>query len=159
MSRTVSNTLWAAAGKNETEECPIILLTFEHDDLDSPVRLTSDSTDTTSNGVTFTSKPFEIQLPDDTEDTPPATKISVAAVDRDLTRKLVSVSTPPTVTIQLVLSSDPDTVEAEWTDFELRSVSYNSLIISGEITIANFSEQLYPGIKFTPNAFPGVFRT
>ena len=158
MSRAVSDILRAAVNAQDTAEVYIILLTLDHPELDGPIRLTSDAVDTVSRGETFAAVPIDITLPDDTEDRPPTARLTVSAVDRTVVQAVRSINTSPSVTIEVVLASDPDRVEVRWPDLELRNVSYDAVVVSGEVTLQNFAQRAFPARRFDPATFPGLFQ-
>jgi hypothetical protein len=157
MSRDTSLTFREAVNAQETGEAFLILLEIDHDDLSEPIRVTSDGVDTTSNGNIYTSYPFDLQLPDDTEGNIPTAQLTIDNIDRVIVESLRSISTYPTVTIKIVLASDPNTIEAEFTNFELREPQYNALLVSGKLMLKSFFREPYPGDLFLPSTFPGVF--
>jgi len=157
MSNTVSDTFKKEVFKQETGECFILLLTIDHVDLEDPIRTSSDGVDTVSRGETFVSFPFEISLPSDSDESPPESKIVIDNVDREIVQALRSISSAPSVLMEIILASDPETVEIDWPDFELINVDYDALTVEGILTQERFTAEPYPYLKFTPGNFPGLF--
>jgi hypothetical protein len=146
-----------AVNAQETSEAFLILITIDHDDLATPIRVTSDAVDTTSRSNLFIAFPFDIILPADDGETPPAARLTIDNVSREIGQAIRSISTPPSVTIEIVLSSDVDTVEASFPYFELTDVQYDDLTVSGALTIQNLSSEPYPAESFIPSTHPGLF--
>ncbi len=157
MSRSVSDTFKIAVNAPQTGECPILLVTIDHADLTSPIRVSSDGVDTVSRTNTFTACPFRLALPSDSDERPPRAALEVDNVDRAQVQAIRSITGAPTVLMEIVLASDPDTVEASFPDFELKRADYDRLAVSGELSLENFLGEPYPAAKFTPADFPGVF--
>lgn len=165
MSRSVSNVLKNAANAANTSEAFLVLLTIEHASLAEPIRVTTDQIDTLSsgvkgvisNGVEYVGFPFEIILPDENENTLPRATLRLDNVDRTIVQAVRSITSAPDVTMQVVLASDPDTVEAEITNFQLRNVTANAQVVEGELTTTQYDEEPYPAGRFTPNGFGGLF--
>lgn len=157
MSRTVSNTFKSAAFGARTDEAYLVLLTVDHTELASPIRVTSDGVNTTSNGETFYAYPFTLYLPDDTDRPFSRGRIVIDNVSQVLISAARSIATALSITIQIVLASDPDTVEVEFSDFELTDISYDAQTISGTLSIESFVEEPFPGDSFIPSYFPGLF--
>lgn len=167
MPRTVSDTFKAAAFAQETGEALVVLLTLDHDDLDAPLRFCSDpgtrlSDDPLSYGITsrgeqFLFLPFQITLPHDLDRQAPAGKITVDNIGREMVAALRSIHTPLEVLIEVVLASDPDTVEASFPDFDLSGVTYDAGTIEGEITIDGLAREPYAAMNFDPSRFPALF--
>ncbi len=70
MAKTLSAAALAALYAEESGETLIILLTLTHPTWPTPIRVTSDSVDTSSRGLTFTAFPFDITLPNDDDQQP-----------------------------------------------------------------------------------------
>ena len=83
--------------------------------------------------------------------------LSIDNVSRDIIASIRSIQTPPSVTMEVVLGSDPDTVEASFPDFELQHIGYDALTITGDLGIESFMSEPYPGDIFSPARFPGLF--
>jgi len=154
---TVSNTFKTEVFKQETSECFILLVTIDHADLSVPIRVSSDGVDTISRSNTFVSFPFDITLPTDSDEGPPTAKLVIDNVDRQIVQAVRSISSAPSVLMELVLASDLETVEIDWPDFELINVDYDALTVSGVLTQERFTAEPYPSVKFTPGNFPGLF--
>ena len=167
MSRTVSLTLRTALNAEQTGETTIFLITVVHPSLGTPLRFSSDPTTrltvdplqygTVSRGNTYNFLPIGLVMPDDSDQTPPAMKLVLDNVMRDAIPLLRSISTPATVTIEMVLASAPDTVEVAWTGFDLVNVDYNDGSISADLTINALVTEPYPAGSFTPSGFGGLF--
>lgn len=157
MSRSLSSTTKQAFFAAETSEAFTVLLEIDHADLSSPIRVCSDSQDVTSDGNVFTAYPFMIALPVDDDESPPSMTIRIDNVDRTIILSLRALTSPPSFKIQVIRLDAPDTIEIEFSDFSLRSITYDAVEISGSISLENFLFEPYPAGKMTPNDFPGLF--
>jgi len=146
-----------AVNAQETSVAFLILITIDHVNLATPIRVTSDAVNTTSRSNLFISLPFDMVLPTDDGETPPAARLTIDNVSREIGQTIRAVSTPPSVTIEIVLSSDVNTVEASFPYFELTDVQYDDLTVSGALTIQNLSSEPYPAESFIPSTHPGLF--
>lgn len=165
--RTVSLEFLNAAYSQETDEVIICLLTFYHEDSEEPIYLSSDPTTrisdnpliyaTYSRGNEYLYLPFEFTLPDDKSDSPPRVQITLDNVNRQLVSLLRSFTSPPTVKLELILASDPDTVEVELPVLKMSSVQITEKNISAELVADSLINEPFPGRSFTPGAFPGLF--
>lgn len=156
-NRGLSATMVAALYGQETGEAFLVLLTIEHSSLASPIRVTSDSVNTVSNGNTFVPFPFEILLPNDPEDAVPTSRLRICNVSREITVALRTIPDAPTVKIQLVLASSPDTIEVEYSQFTLKSATYDASIVEGTLSGEDFLVEPYPSGSMNPEEFPGLF--
>jgi hypothetical protein len=160
MSRNTSTTFREAVFAQETGEAFIILITIDHDDLADPIRVCSNATDVVlarNGGETYIAYPFEFSLPDDTDERISAGTITIDNVSTDIAKGIRALIVPPTVTIEIVLASDVNTIEASFDNFELIDVQYDSMTIQGNISIQNFMNEPYPGGIMGPANFPGIF--
>lgn len=155
--RSTSLTFRQAINAQETPEAALILLTLDHADLTSPIRVTSDAVNTVSNGQTFIPCPFRITLPDDTEEHVTQARLTIDNVDREIVLALRKINSPLSITIQVVLGSDPDTIEAEFDDFLLKDATYDALVVSGRLSIDHIMQEPIPGDVMDPACFPGLF--
>ena len=157
MSRTVSSIFKSAVFGQQTDEAFILLIEIDHADLSEPIRVSSDGVDTVSNGNTFVAYPFEISLPSNPETGVSHARLTIDNVSQTIITSIRNISDPPTATLQIVLASDPDTVEVEFSGFELRNVQYDVFTITGDLSIESFMSEPYPGGSFLPSTFPGLF--
>lgn len=150
-----------AAAKNaifasQSSSAFLILLTIDHDDLATPIRVTSDAVDTVSNGDTYSPFPFLISLPNETDDELARVKLTIDAIDRSIIETIRSLSSAPTVEMNVVLSDDTDTVEAGPFNFTLRNVEYDALAVTGDLQFEDILNQQWPADSFDPVNYPGL---
>lgn len=142
---------WSPASK-----LPLVLLTMSHADLTSPIRVVNNNENITSNGETYIAFPFEIVLPDSTEDSPPRARLQISNVSREIGQAIRSISSPPSLLIQVVRPDAPDTVEVEFVGMRLANVLLDALMVSGEVEFEDLSREPFPGFCMTPSEFPGL---
>lgn len=141
----------------EMGDAIIPLLTISHPDLAEPIRVCHNNENLVSRGNTYIAYDWRLTLPLDDPDTIPRAKIQIDNVDRVIVDTIRSISTAPTVTVELVKGSDPDTVEFVLSDFTLQDVEYDVLFVTGQLTVEEFLSEPFPGDTFTPSRFPGLF--
>ena len=157
MSRNVSAELKAAIYAPETNEEFIVLLTLSHTDLSVPIRVNSSGAEIISRSNTFLAFPFSITLPDDVDGQPPRAKLTIDNIDRIIVQTIRTISSAPSVLVEIVRESAPDTVEASFPDFKMTGVSYNQNTVEGELTVEEFMGEPYPARVFSPADFPALF--
>ena len=153
----------------ETGYYPILLLTISHPDMEQPLYVSSDATQrievsdaaivygTVSRGIDFIFLPLSLALPVDSDEEAPRTSISMDNIDRTLVPIIRALTSPPTITIELVMSCSLDIVEATFPDFDLTGIKYDSLTITGTLSLDMFVTEPFPLGSFTPSQFPGIF--
>lgn len=156
MPRTLSATAVASLNAQETGEVWLVLLTISHPDLPTPIRVVNNNEDITSRGNLFQAFPFQIILPSEDPDTPPRAAIRIDNVDRSIIAVLRSISSAPSVTIEIILASQPNTVEIAYTSLALRNVRYDPAVIEGELFFEPLFDQPITA-SMTPSRFPGMF--
>jgi hypothetical protein len=173
MSRTLSLTARSHGQAAQPEDVEVVLMQFDHDDLDAPIRISSDPTERLSteplrygtrsswNGTDPQAAPFYFlaagfELPGDQEDAPAAVRIVLDLFDATLVTLLRSVSTQGTAHLAIVFAASPDTVEIEFRDLRITTVEYGEQLV---ITCSRrpIEEEGVPAIRMTKDRFPGLF--
>ncbi len=157
MARSVSQAVKQAVNAPETAETFIILLTIDHADLAQPIRVSSDAVDTVSRGDTFVAFPFDLSLPDDTDARLPRARLRIDNIDRQVVQAVRSITSAPSVLIEIVMASDPETVEVSFPDFQMREIGYDAVTVEGSLTLEEIEGEPYPARIFSPADFPGLF--
>ncbi|CAB4122650.1 Domain of unknown function DUF1833 [uncultured Caudovirales phage] len=154
--RTLSTNAIRSINSQQTDEVWLILLTITHADLPTPIRVVNNNENVTSRSNVFQAFPFEIILPGQDPDSPPKAMIRMDNVDRTVVSLIRNISSAPTVLMEVILASQPDTVEISFGSLSLRAVTYDASTIEGEL----FFEALYNEpitLSMTPSRFPGLF--
>ncbi len=133
MSRSLSEAAIASQNAQETGEAWLVLLEIDHDDLADPIRVVNNHQNITSNGNLFVGFPFEIELPGEDPDQPLRARLRIDNVDRTIVETVRTISSPPTVTARVVLASQPNTVEVEFSGMTLREASYDAATVEADL--------------------------
>jgi len=154
--RALSSNAIASQNAEATGEAWLILLAINHASLAQPIRVVANNENLISNGALFVAWDFDIVLPGEDADNPDTARLTIGNIDPLIIRNLRQISGPPSVTIQVVLSSTPDTVEVEFAGLALRNAGYDAGTISGDLA---FEEILTEPVAttLTPAMFPGLF--
>ena len=134
----------------------LVLITISHADLPTPIRVTSDAVATVSNGNTYTPFPFEVILPEDAEGRTPYAQLRIDNTTKEIAAALRGLTSPPTVTIQIVRSSAPDTVERSWTGLRWKSSTIDVGVVTGTLSIDDVAHEEFPYVTFD-GRFPGLW--
>jgi len=168
---TTSLNFREAAFAQETGRCPIALITLTHEDLDDPIRISTDPTQeltelttdtqkvygTVSDGSDYIFLPVRLTLPNDTDAGPGEMKLEIDNVHRSITESIRTIQTPVTCQVDLVLDNALDTVDASWPEFKLTNITYNATVVCGTLKLEMLNTEPFPSGSFTPNYFPGLF--
>lgn len=155
-TRVLSSAALTAVLEGATDEVFLVLLTIDHTDLAAPIRVVNDFANLTSRGNLFVGLPFDLELPAQTPDQPGELRITVDNVDRMIVESVRVISSPATVTLEVVLASSPDTVELSYSALTLRDVGYDAYRVTGvarfeDVTIEPIAESI------TAFRFPGLY--
>ena len=156
----------------ETTEREICLLTITHPKFDQPVRLSTDATQylrddeetntpiygTLSRGEEFVFVPITPTLPSSDSETPPAGRFSISNVSQIVSKYLLEIDeTYPRVTVEVVLASDPDTVNQVWPEFDLTTANIDATNVEVQVSLNTANAEPIPWLRFVPAYFPNLF--
>lgn len=154
--RTLSPSALQSAFAQETGEVWLVLCTITHPELASPLRFVNDMQSLTSRGNVYLAFPFEVEFPEEDADSPGEARIVLDNIDRSIVKAIRSMFGPPEVTLEVVLASSPDTVEAEFPGMVLRDTKYDASRVTGTLRFEDIvSEPI--SIEMTPQRFPALF--
>lgn len=168
MTQNVSANFRESAYAQETDVAIIVLLILTTDDNTEPVRVCNVPVEKfvedgynvyglRSRNKKYYFYPFDINLPQDDKTGAVTAKLTIDNVNRDIVKYVRESKTGVNVTIQCVLSNNLNEVELEYKNFKLVNVSYNSLTVSGNISVDYLGDEPFPAGRFTPSGFPGLF--
>lgn len=159
MSRTVSATATRALFAQETSEAFLCLLHLSHADWAQDFYFVNDKQNHTDASLQeWIGYPFDIKLPDDREDEIAAATLTIDNVDRQIVQAVRQISSPVSVSLWVVLSSDIDDVIAGPFEFSLNGASWNAMTVSGSLEFEPILNIRYPQHRFTPVTTPGLFK-
>lgn len=157
MSRVLSTAAKQAMFAQETDKIFLMLLTIDHANMVTPLRVVNNYDNVTSNGEVFTAYPFSFSLPDELEDSLSQVDLVITNVDRLLVDNVRSFSSPLSVSLEVVLSDSPDTVEAGPFVMSMREVKYDAMKLTGTCSFQDILNESYPEGSYTPADYPGLF--
>lgn len=135
----------------------LVLLTIDHDELDEPIRVVNNTVNITSRGNEFIAFPFEVELPQEREESPPKVTLRLCNADRRVVQAIRSIQGPPTVTLEIVTSNDWDTVEIGPLSFSLNEARFDAAVVEGDLNFEPVLDEAWPSGTFNPAGFPGLF--
>lgn len=139
----------AELSAESTDTAWLVLLKIDHPDLQGqPILVTNDAVPTISNGLVFSPFPFSAILPDDVEGRPPQAQLQIDNTTQEIIAVLRGLITPPTLTIQIVRSINPDIVEYEWVGLEWSASSYDKNTITGTLSMIDLTEEEFPYVTY-----------
>jgi hypothetical protein len=157
MSRDVTNAFIQACNAQQTSEGIVILVTITDDESDKPIYLNNSGQNFKSRGNTYLACPIQATLSEDMDDRPPQAKLVMDNIDGHLIAIIRSITTPPTIMLEVVRFTEPDIVEMQLSDFQMKEINYNNLTIEGTLTLEGLFQEPAVMYNFTPSYFPGLF--
>lgn len=154
--RTLSPVALRAGNAAQTGEVYLVLLTISHPNLAQSIRVVNNNENVTSRGQEFIAFPFEIELPGEDSDQPPMARLRIDNVDRMIVSSIRDIATPPNVTIEVVLASQPNQIEISFEALIMRNVSYDAASVTGELVFEQIVVEPV-ALNMTPAKFPGIF--
>lgn len=161
MSRELSTTADAAIYAPSTNEVFVRLLEISHPSWSQPFRFCDNTEDVVSNGDTYVRFPFTIEPPNDSGEDPARATLLLDNIERSVLpsiRQVISSSDRITVTLAIVLVSEPDTVLGDVWEFELTEYSANAQVIQCNLLLDAVLDESVPGDDMTPAKNPGLFK-
>lgn len=153
----------------DADDSLIVLMTLTGGGMASPLRIAdgytqriSETADDVTYGVmsrgnAYNFIPFSITLPTEEQDSAPRANVTINDLTQVIMPEIRTLTGPPSVLLELVLSATPDTVEASFPGLLLSGVGYNADSITGELGVESFGIEPYPAHTFTPSVAPGLF--
>ena len=157
---TVSLTAMQAMFAQQTGEVFLTCVKLEEAGTAAPPPLlfVNDMVDLVRSEGTYIAFPFKIELPTDSESEQAQVQLVIDNVDRQIVQKIRSFDKPPVVTMDVVLASSPDTVEAGPFVFEMKGAAYDALTVTltlgYEVDLLNMPANRW---RITPQNCPGSF--
>lgn len=157
MVRPVSQNLLEAFYAQESSQLLVILMQMSYEDWESDVFIVRDSKPLTSGGIPHVAFPFQVSLPDDTDEGMPVLKFRAQNVSREIIGKFRSVVGDVNCTVTWVLRSTPDVVEAGPFEVVLRGIEYDAQTINGVLALDPILEEPFGYLRMTPGNTPAIF--
>lgn len=156
MVRNFSSAATTSINEQDTDEVWLTLLTIESPELQAPLRFVNNNASITSRGNVYVAFPFDLEFPGQDEENPGEARLVIDNIDRMIVNFIRSITTPPKVTIEVILASSPSTVEAAFSNMTLRNVTYDAKTVSG---LLKFEDIVIEPVTYamTPERFPGQF--
>lgn len=157
MSRNLSVKFVETIQALSTGDAAIFLLTITHPSFAETIRICNNRTDITSRGNLFQALAFDITLAVDDSKTLPSMAMTLDNVDRSLIREIRELPDPPDFLMELILASDPETVELAFPEMTVSQITYDANMIRTNVIVSDMLNLKYPRGTATPASNPGLF--
>jgi hypothetical protein len=137
-------------------EVALDLLTFEADGLGS-LRFCSNTSPVTSRGNVYTPAPLlDVRFAPSQPGQFPVVDFTIGLNDQSIVAAMRSIEESPTVTYELVLASDPDTVQKGIGNLKIESVELGLLRLRMSLAVFPLFQVIGPKRAYTPDIAPGA---
>ena len=146
--------------KSETDKVWLALFEMSHPDIET-IRLVGNHEDITSNGNLYTAGGVEAVIPDDNPSELPKPQLTVFDPDQLLTEAIMSLpavtSERATVSISIIMASEPDTIQVGPFDAELTMASLaDGGVVGLTVGWEDLVREGFPSGLVTPTHFNGL---
>lgn len=158
MAREVSSTALQAMLAQRTAEVFIPCLKIEHPSFAAPIRVAYNTETVHRADGDYLPFASQCNLPDQMEDSTPQVKVTIDNTDLQVMDAIRSVTGRPTITMDVVLASSPNTIEAGPFEYSLLDATATAEVIQGTLGFEDdvFSQQV-PGQNYLPTNSAGLF--
>lgn len=159
MARTLSSTALAALLAQQTNKVFLTLLDISHSEFASTFHFVDNPVSITSNSTTYEPFPFTLTLPEDTAERAPVARLVVGNVTREIMDEVRSVNGNERIRVDfhVIMTDEPDTYIATFSNYELHNIVFDALTVQGELILGDFLSEPFPPDRFTPNLFSALF--
>ena len=157
--RTVSNSVRAASNAQTSAAQWFVLIEITHTygAVSSPIRLTDNPDGASYGGNVYAYFPFRADLPDSKEDGPVHGRLTISAVDQQITAVIRSIEVPATVRAVAVCWPQSGVIEPVASfDLTIRNVSGNVEYITADLIYEERLDNEIPCDTGSPFVFPGA---
>jgi hypothetical protein len=151
-----------------TSDVAVVLITVEHASLDAPIYLSSDATEmitrdplvygTRSRGNVYQFVFVGTVMSSDQAEGPRAAQLQFDDLSGDIGRVLQELVGIATATLELVRSTDPDTVEERYTNLQFTTSSGEEQTIAVQVERKSGYREPWPAHRQIKNFAPGIHR-
>jgi Domain of unknown function (DUF1833) len=142
--------------QSSTDQAFFTLLTFQPADNSAPIRFVNNLEAVVSRGNTFQPFPFSIKLLTDDGESNPQVTLQIDATDQQVIELVRELQEPPMVTLEIVLSGSPNTVDKSVDFLRMLSVSYDALTVTVTLQPDNFLNLPAVDSIYSGNEFPDL---
>lgn len=153
----LSPTAVESAFASNTDKVWVEILTISHPSLVQPIRVVKDTVDLVSRGNTYIAYPFEIELPLASAEEMAEAQLSIDNVDRSIADALGAIDGPATVTLEVVLTAEPDTVVYGPFELVMQDVDIPAAVVTARLSYEDILSEPFPAETFSPARYPGLF--
>lgn len=155
--RTLSSAAQGAVFAAQTGQAFILYIKIDHADLPAPIRVNSDAVVYVRDGENWHPFPFAVAMPPERDDRLAGVQLIIDNIDRSIVNAVRSVSSAPTITLEVAMGSSPETLEAGPFVYTLKNAKWDAHTVEGDLAFEDILNEAFPGGSFTPQTHQGLF--
>lgn len=158
MPKNLSTSLKSNINTLSSTQHPLLLVEIHHPNLAMPIRLVNDKCDIVSNGDTYIPCPFNLTLPDESENSSPRATMEITNIGRALSAWVERTvgGKDAQVRVMIIQRSNPNFVEWDiWTD--LSNVTMDIEKITSQLTYDDILNKAAVRVLYTTEKAPGLY--
>lgn len=121
------------------------------------LRVVNNTVNIKSRGLEFQAYPFNVILPQDTQDTLPTVALEIDNVDTAIMGWIRGFPEAPALLMEIITNVNYDVVERSVGYLKLTTVDYDAFKIKGNLQVDNVLSRRFPADTYDPVQFPGLF--
>lgn len=153
----ISLTALQAVFAEQTEEVFLMCLTVNQPSLAAPLLFVNDKVDLVRTVGTFIAFPFQLKLPDQTDQETPQVTLVIDNVDRSIGESVREFTSAPIITLEVVLATTPDIIEAGPFVFTAITVQYDASRVEFTLGYEAIMDEPANKWQLTPAIAKGAF--
>jgi Domain of unknown function (DUF1833) len=155
MTQNMTPTFWSQIARSAQEEQMLLLLTFTHVGLATPIYVANDTVDYTIGGITYAGWPLEFQFPSAAQGSAKGS-ITIQNVDRRIGDTVRDLKGKIGFSYFLVYKSEPQNIIQQQSGFYLANVEVHASFVKGDIVGRGNIAVGWPSGRATPARTPGL---
>ena len=157
--RQVSPQAFRAMFAQQTGEVFLLCLTLSHSSWPTDIRLVYNSKPITRAAGVFLPYAFQINLPNEEDEKVPEVTLVIDNASNEIVQSIARIEGRIKATLEVVLDSSPDVVEAGPMEFYILDTQFDSIQISSTLGYEDdVLNNAFPAQTFTPANSPGLFQ-
>ena len=121
------------------------------------LRLVNNLEPVVSRGNTYQPYAFRLALPAQQDGQLPTVKIEIDAIAGEIIEAVRGFDEPPVFKIELISTAYPDVPEKTLDFLKLRAVTYDAMVLQGDLDVRNIMTARFPSEEYDPVSYPALF--
>ena len=121
------------------------------------LRLVNNLEPVVSRGNKYEPYAFKLVLPTQQEGQLPSVRIEIDNIAGEIIEAVRGFEEPPIFKIELISTAYPDVPEKTLDFLKLRAVTYDAMVLTGDLEVRNIMTAKFPSEEYDPVSYPALF--